>query len=124
MAADLLLLRRIAGIAFEAGRLGDAAGQSDFALVEALAVLAGQDQSFVLRVDGRRRHVDRIVDHDEVGDLYELPDLAGAPEGRRKKAAPAPDRRIRRSEEHTSELQSLMRNSYAVFCLKNNIHQQ
>src|SRR3546814_4355432 len=25
---------------------------------------------------------------------------------------------IRRSEEHTSELQSLMRNSYAVFCLK------
>src|SRR3546814_8696697 len=26
----------------------------------------------------------------------------------------------RRSEEHTSELQSLMRSSYAVFCLKNN----
>src|SRR3546814_10695374 len=26
-----------------------------------------------------------------------------------------------RSEEHTSELQSLMRNSYAVFCLKKNI---
>src|SRR3546814_2542580 len=25
---------------------------------------------------------------------------------------------IHRSEEHTSELQSLMRNSYAVFCLK------
>src|SRR3546814_9466498 len=31
----------------------------------------------------------------------------------------------RRSEEHTSELQSLMRNSYAVFCLKkkNNLDQ-
>src|SRR3546814_9800806 len=28
-------------------------------------------------------------------------------------------RRCWRSEEHTSELQSLMRNSYAVFCLKN-----
>src|SRR3546814_9802339 len=27
----------------------------------------------------------------------------------------------RRSEEHTSELQSLMRNSYAVFCLKKKI---
>src|SRR3546814_4931998 len=27
-------------------------------------------------------------------------------------------RKRRRSEEHTSELQSLMRNSYAVFCLK------
>src|SRR3546814_7239242 len=29
-----------------------------------------------------------------------------------------------RSEEHTSELQSLMRNSYAVFCLKKKIQQQ
>src|SRR3546814_3495655 len=28
----------------------------------------------------------------------------------------------RRSEEHTSELQSLMRISYAVFCLKKKIH--
>src|SRR3546814_9202262 len=27
---------------------------------------------------------------------------------------------VRRSEEHTSELQSLMRTSYAVFCLKKN----
>src|SRR3546814_3072309 len=35
---------------------------------------------------------------------------------------PEPNRRIEgmlaRSEEHTSELQSLMRSSYAVFCLK------
>src|SRR3546814_10603841 len=30
----------------------------------------------------------------------------------------------RRSEEHTSELQSLMRNSYAVFCLKKKKLQQ
>src|SRR3546814_6217115 len=29
---------------------------------------------------------------------------------------------IRRSEEHTSELQSLMRSSYAVFCLKKKKH--
>src|SRR3546814_1862000 len=29
-----------------------------------------------------------------------------------------PDERAGRSEEHTSELQSLMRISYAVFCLK------
>src|SRR3546814_9576369 len=27
-------------------------------------------------------------------------------------------KQVERSEEHTSELQSLMRNSYAVFCLK------
>src|SRR3546814_5404480 len=30
--------------------------------------------------------------------------------------------RLVRSEEHTSELQSLMRISYAVFCLKKNTH--
>src|SRR3546814_9769883 len=37
-------------------------------------------------------------------------------------AAPLPDddpQAVRRSEEHTSELQSLMRISYAVFCLQN-----
>src|SRR3546814_10892657 len=34
--------------------------------------------------------------------------------------APSRNDRVRfRSEEHTSELQSLMRNSYAGFCLKN-----
>src|SRR3546814_6617685 len=31
---------------------------------------------------------------------------------------PAARAYVERSEEHTSELQSLMRNSYAVFCLK------
>src|SRR3546814_7856817 len=31
-----------------------------------------------------------------------------------------PEREVRRSEEHTSELQSLMRISSAVFCLKKN----
>src|SRR3546814_1991332 len=40
--------------------------------------------------------------------------------------APAPGlpRRAARSEEHTSELQSLMRISYAVFCLKKKTHKQ
>src|SRR3546814_7099698 len=33
-------------------------------------------------------------------------------------AAPVPPDPTKRSEEHTSELQSLMRISYAVFCLK------
>src|SRR3546814_10703358 len=33
--------------------------------------------------------------------------------------APASAPKMPRSEEHTSELQSLMRTSYAVFCLKN-----
>src|SRR3546814_4924510 len=35
-----------------------------------------------------------------------------------------PKKEIRRSEEHTSELQSLMRISYAVFCLKKKKTQQ
>src|SRR3546814_3361348 len=37
--------------------------------------------------------------------------------GDRRRRAPG-DAALRRSEEHTSELQSLMRISYAVFCLK------
>src|SRR3546814_6287303 len=43
--------------------------------------------------------------------------------GRRARRARLPQRVLRaedRSEEHTSELQSLMRISYAVFCLKKN----
>src|SRR3546814_3982033 len=44
---------------------------------------------------------------------------AGALRGRVRRFRIAPPRRARRrSEEHTSELQSLMRISYAVFCLK------
>src|SRR3546814_4481828 len=39
---------------------------------------------------------------------------------RRPDDGSAGDRLAQRSEEHTSELQSLMRLSYAVFCLKNN----
>src|SRR3546814_463519 len=42
----------------------------------------------------------------------------GAPEGLPYVAPAPPEKRRRRSEEHTSELQSLMRISYAVFCLK------
>src|SRR3546814_6909737 len=38
------------------------------------------------------------------------------------KAVPLGDLRDPRSEEHTSELQSLMRTSYAVFCLKKKKH--
>src|SRR3546814_7893718 len=41
---------------------------------------------------------------------------AGVPAARR--LARAAQRKPKRSEEHTSELQSLMRISYAVFCLK------
>src|SRR3546814_14754577 len=42
----------------------------------------------------------------------------GAEEVRRRRVGEASGMRLCRSEEHTSELQSLMRISYAVFCLK------
>src|SRR3546814_5526821 len=67
--------------------------------------------------------------HHDAADLGQyLFDMVGDEQHRR--AAPrhpaqhveemVPRRGIERSEEHTSELQSLMRNSYAVFCLKQN----
>src|SRR3546814_10638065 len=52
----------------------------------------------------RQRALERLVGR--LGD--------GLEHGRR----PTFGQRMERSEEHTSELQSLMRNSYAVFCLK------
>src|SRR3546814_3146205 len=77
------------------------------------------------------RHVHRAVRqfHPAAGapdDLRTAPEIAtracrGFAHTTRGDGSPA-----RRSEEHTSELQSLMRNSYAVFCLKkkniNHIH--
>src|SRR3546814_3154658 len=51
------------------------------------------------------------------------PDLRVGVEDSGRGAFPwTPLRAWTRSEEHTSELQSLMRISYAVFCLKNKTH--
>src|SRR3546814_3887671 len=47
-----------------------------------------------------------------------LDDALGESEAARKDSNLASAELIARSEEHTSELQSLMRISYAVFCLK------
>src|SRR3546814_3141836 len=51
--------------------------------------------------------------HDVLGTYLQLVEL-----GQRSAIATDADTFIDRSEEHTSELQSLMRISYAVFCLK------
>src|SRR3546814_8753397 len=67
---------------------------------------------------GRLRPADQPVDHRGAGaERHRLRPLGRAvwrhhPEGRCGRAVEF------RSEEHTSELQSLMRISYAVFCLK------
>src|SRR3546814_8172017 len=52
------------------------------------------------------------------GGPVELPRRACHPEVRDRDLTDVPHDGVGRSEEHTSELQSLMRISYAVFCLK------
>src|SRR3546814_10308728 len=54
----------------------------------------------------RRRTLADIAETGDAGDLARQHDIGCATD------------RVDRSEEHTSELQSLMRISYAVFCLK------
>src|SRR3546814_10722503 len=64
------------------------------------------------REDGGRNHAAEHAGADGV-----LAGRAGAGRNRQRQHAEA-ERERGRSEEHTSELQSLMRISYAVFCLK------
>src|SRR3546814_3410822 len=64
-------------------------------LAQAAAVLADRDRA--------------LAHHDKGDDRHE---------GRQRDHQPGHGFHTRRSEEHTSELQSLMRISYAVFCLK------
>src|SRR3546814_10527743 len=59
-----------------------------------------------LQDPGRARRARRRVRLDRVRGVPEI-----------REAGRSPNPRVR-SEEHTSELQSLMRRSYAVFCLK------
>src|SRR3546814_8301966 len=79
-------------------------------LHDALPILIG------LAVDAGEEHAH--------GRAHRLPDGGGRAHDDGG-AQPEPAQQPARSEEHTSELQSLMRISYAVFCLKKtNKHQQ
>src|SRR3546814_6561355 len=57
---------------------------------------------------GRTQALQRVADRQS----------AARPQAQRRGQRRGPARDLDRSEEHTSELQSLMRSSYAVFCLK------
>src|SRR3546814_7547141 len=90
----------------------------DAGVIDDIAVLHAQHGGILDPADvdlARPRHDRRRVVHLEGAAVVAPagPDHAGI-------AAVALQRRPRahRSEEHTSELQSLMRSSYAVFCLK------
>src|SRR3546814_1459753 len=72
---------------------------------EACDALAAFPKSFKFVMDGWNAGDHQVRGMNVLGTLAHYPPLA------------------RRSEEHTSELQSLMRISYAVFCLRNKIQQ-
>src|SRR3546814_6227082 len=80
-----------------------------------------QSTIFVVKCGGIE--LQRAVCEDVLGadlegiDRFRAETLADGENRRKRRIDPA------RSEEHTSELQSLMRISYAVFCLKKKIHQ-
>src|SRR3546814_2821777 len=63
------------------------------------------------------RRVNELTD-DEVARIRETIDRDYVVEGDLRRNVAMNIKRLMRSEEHTSELQSLMRISYAVFCLK------
>src|SRR3546814_6779227 len=67
------------------------------------------------RVDGRH---DLAAYRRALPPTHTVADLGDVDHRQPPSAARAEDGGCRRSEEHTSELQSLMRISYAVFCLK------
>src|SRR3546814_7514144 len=93
---------------------------ADPAIAETAAWLNGRSDLFLLHAF-KHREVQITIDMDKLRDPYRFPaDL--------EQCAPFADGRVRvtgsghRSEEHTSELPSLMRRSYAVFCLKKKQH--
>src|SRR3546814_9351182 len=68
--------------------------------------------------DDPRDHRQQRQPHDQREADADAAHLAALPFGKLVRQDRDEDEVIDRSEEHTSELQSLMRNSYAVFCLQ------
>src|SRR3546814_1545288 len=108
--AELLLGACLAG---DAEPVGAAAGANP-AYPAALA-LVGLERERVAVLEMRDRVAHRTAD-DLAPPAFEFDPEPAV--GRVGIALIVPEREQARSEEHTSELQSLMRISYAVFCLK------
>src|SRR3546814_1785732 len=98
--------------AFREGASGDGC---PFRFSDLRSAVPGGCHGFQAELQPAARRAQSRQGTEEAGKAAEAAGGIRAPQGR---AGP------RRSEEHTSELQSLMRISYAVFCLKKNKKQQ
>src|SRR3546814_3748405 len=85
------------------------------------AGIADDDCQVVLAGDMRQRVPLLVPQHQAITPGSVPPPIL---QRRCRETMPAPIGKPIRSEEHTSELQSLMRISYAVFCLKKKIRQE
>src|SRR3546814_3883259 len=117
-------LCRSAQLAFRSGWLGlDSFGHATFVEVAEIA-----EPDFFQLVERLARHLETDYGAPSFGQAlaaarHELDDAAGLCEHKlgtllALEREPAAEGFVERSEEHTSELQSLMRISYAGFCLK------
>src|SRR3546814_1397265 len=82
-------------------------------LLVACAALPVRAQQTVIQIENVRTEYARVLRAEPVYQTLRATAMVEECED----AAPADGGEPRRSEEHTSELQSLMRISYAVFCL-------
>src|SRR3546814_6515905 len=93
----------------------------EYGMASRHALFEGQSDEETKAADGENRYHPggerRLVEHQ----VLALPGCAGRQCGPRWGHRRRHRRRAARSEEHTSELQSLMRTSYAVFRLKKKI---
>src|SRR3546814_10765391 len=90
------------------GAAGGRDGHDAAQRAELVALDLGEGHDCFIDGNGRRHHRNPLYPWKAGGRKHE----------RRGRAAALQEAAVRRSEEHTSELQSLMRISYAVFCLK------
>src|SRR3546814_7308275 len=108
-----------AGLAVEADGFADAAHRAPIGADAAAA--AGEPDILVPRADDA---LEAVVDRVQIAADRQA--AAGAAVRQNRGRGHEPQLRdivVERSEEHTSELQSLMRSSYAVLCLKKKKHQ-
>src|SRR3546814_3722979 len=94
---------------------------SDAKIRSVTNTFVGLDQSVPFQLDeiGLTRFVVEDGEEGPQGKVYFGPDVYPGPGVLDPNSALSMKAAVR-SEEHTSELQSLMRSSYAVFCLKKN----